>query len=107
MIGNHKVWKSAPLGEVRSLQNFGDEAARARLTPAALEAVRNLADAWHATGDEMAALVGVSASTWDRISAEKWQQTLTQDQLTRVSALVGLFKGLNLLFADSMADRWP
>jgi hypothetical protein len=32
---------------------------------------------------------------------------LSQDQLTRVSALVGLFKGLALLFADDMADRWP
>jgi uncharacterized protein (DUF2384 family) len=99
--------KSASFGEVRPLQNFADEAARARLTPAALEAIRNLADAWNATGEEMAALVGVSSSTWDRIRAAKWQQTLTQDQLTRVSALIGVFKGLNLLFADAMADRWP
>ena len=93
--------------ESRPLPNFADETARARLTPAALEAVRNLADAWHATGEEMAALVGVSPSTWDRIRAAKWQQTLSQDQLTRMSALVGVFKGLNLLFADDMADRWP
>jgi uncharacterized protein (DUF2384 family) len=93
--------------EARPLQTFGDEAVRARLTPAALEAVRNLAEAWDATGEEMAALVGVSPSTWDRIRAAKWRQTLTQDQLTRISALVGVFKGLNLLFADAMADRWP
>jgi uncharacterized protein (DUF2384 family) len=32
---------------------------------------------------------------------------LSQDQLTRVSALVGTFKALHLLFADAMADRWP
>jgi hypothetical protein len=94
-------------GGSRPLQNFADETARTRLTPAALEAVRNLADSWDATGEEMAALVGVSPSTWDRIRAAKWDQTLTQDQLTRVSALVGVFKGLNLLFADNMADRWP
>lgn len=104
---SRKVSKSQPTTEVRPLQTFADEAARSRLTPAALEAVRNLADAWHATGDEMAALVGVSPSTWDRISAAAWQQTMTQDQLMRVSALVGVFKGLNLLFANSMADRWP
>jgi hypothetical protein len=24
-----------------------------------------------------------------------------------VSALIGIYKGLHLLFADSMADRWP
>jgi hypothetical protein len=91
----------------RPLQNFADEKARVRLTPAALEAVRNLAGRWNATGEEMAALVGVSGSTWDRIRADKWNQALSQDQLTRVSALVGVFKGLNLLFADQMADKWP
>jgi uncharacterized protein (DUF2384 family) len=91
----------------RRLQQFSDEKDRARLTPAALEAIRNLASAWNATGDEMSALMGVSSSTWDRIRAAKWDQTLSQDQLTRVSALVGIFKGLNLLFADQMADRWP
>ena len=31
---------------------------------------------------------------------------MSQDQLTRVSALVGLFKGLHLLFADATADEW-
>jgi uncharacterized protein (DUF2384 family) len=54
----------------------------------------------------MAALVGVSESTWDRIKAANWNQTLSQDQMMRVSALIGIFKGLHLLFADSMADRW-
>jgi hypothetical protein len=38
--------------------------------------------------------------------AGKWESSLSQDQLTRVSAVVGVFKGLNLLFADDMADRW-
>src|SRR6185312_9194000 len=88
-------------------RTFADANERARLTPTALKATRNLAAAWRLTGDDAAALVGVSPSTWDRISAEGWKQTLTQDQLTRISALVGIFKGLHLLFADDMADRWP
>ena len=88
-------------------QTFADATERTRLTPTALKAIRNLAAAWRVTGDEAAALVGVSPSTWDRISAGGWKQTLTQDQLTRISALVGIFKGLHLLFADDMADRWP
>jgi hypothetical protein len=49
----------------------------------------------------------VSGSTWERIKRGAWDQTLNQDQLTRVSAMVGVFKGLHLVFADSMADRWP
>lgn len=89
------------------VQTFARDADRERLTPAALEAVRRLVAAWKLTGEEAAALLGVSASTWDRIKAGTWRQALSQDQFTRVSALVGVFKGLHLLFADDMADRWP
>jgi hypothetical protein len=89
-----------------ALQTFAAEDDRARLTPAALMAVRNLARAWKLTGTEAAALVGVSETTWDRIKAGAWRQTLSQDQMVRVSAMIGLFKGLHLLFADDMADRW-
>jgi hypothetical protein len=88
-------------------QTFARSTERARLTPTALKAIKSLAAAWRLTGNDAAALVGVSPSTWDRISAAGWKQTLTQDQLTRISALVGIFKGLHLLFADDMADRWP
>ena len=87
-------------------QTFASEADRERLTPAGLRAVRKVVEQWKLKGHEAAALLGVSTSTWDRMSAEKWDSSLTQDQLTRVSALVGVFKGLHLLFADGMADRW-
>lgn len=94
-------------GPPRPLQTFAEEHDRERLTPAALEGIRNLAGAWRLTTEEAAALLGVSTTTWDRIRRKGWHQTLSQDQLTRVSALIGVFKGLNLLFADDMADRWP
>jgi hypothetical protein len=87
-------------------QTFSDEGDRSRLTPAAIMALRNLARAWRLTGAEAASLVGVSETTWDRIKAGAWKQTLSQDQLMRVSAMIGVFKGLHLLFADDMADRW-
>ena len=54
----------------------------------------------------MATLLGVSPSTWDRIKGNAWGQALSQDQLTRASAMIGVFRGLHLLFADGMADRW-
>jgi hypothetical protein len=86
--------------------SFADEEDRARLSPAALAAMKGIAAHWHLRGDEVAALLGVSPSTWDRMAAGKWGQSLSQDQLTRVSAIVGTFKALHLLFADDMADRW-
>lgn len=87
-------------------QTFADETDRVRLTPAALEALRSLATAWKLTSQEAADLISVSVSTWERIRASSWKQSLSQDQLMRVSALVGIYKGLHLLFADAMADRW-
>ena len=87
-------------------QTFADESDRKRLTPTAVRAVKKVAEHWRLTGHEASLLLGVSPSTWDRMSAGKWGNSLSQDQLTRVSAIVGVFKGLHLLFADSMADRW-
>ena len=89
------------------MQTFAAEPDRARLTPAASKAVVRLTGAWDITNGQAAALLGVSDSTWDRIKAGKWDGVLSQDQLTRASALIGIFKGLHLLFADAMADRWP
>lgn len=93
----------APTG----LQTFAGDGDRSRLTGAAVKAVLRLAEAWGASNAEGAALLGVSESTWDRMKAGTWEGSLSQDQLTRASALIGLFKGLHLLFANDMADRWP
>lgn len=73
----------------------------------AIKAFRRLAEHWKLGNAEAAALLGMSPSSWDRIKAGRQAGPLSQDQLTRISALVGVFKGLHLLFADSMADRWP
>ena len=87
-------------------QNFAAESDRERLSPTAVRAIKKVAEQWGIKGAEVAALLGVSTSTWDRMSAGNWEGALSQDQLTRISAIVGLFKGLHLLFADEMADRW-
>src|SRR4029077_9792753 len=88
------------------LQTFSQEHDRARLSEVALKAYVAVAKHWQLTNDEAAHLLGVSPSTWDRVKRGH-RFTLNQDQLTRVSTLVGLYKGLHLLFSDEMADRWP
>jgi hypothetical protein len=89
------------------IQTFSVEADRERLTKVALKAFSRVAEVWGLTNGESAALLGVSLSTWERIKRGERASDLSQDQLTRVSALIGIFKGLHLLFADDMADRWP
>jgi len=91
----------------QELQTFAHPDDRERLSPPALRAYKSLAAKWKLSGEEAAALLGVSGSTWDRIKrGDRDDVALSQDQLTRVSALVGVFKGLALLFADDMAVRW-
>lgn len=90
-----------------AIQTFSDTDSRARLSGTAAKAFVRLAKQWGLSNGESAALLGVSPSTWDRIKRGDRAEALSQDQLTRVSALVGTFKGLRLLFADAMADRWP
>ncbi|MBP1850335.1 antitoxin Xre-like helix-turn-helix domain-containing protein [Rhizobium halophytocola] len=87
-------------------QGFAAEQDRQRLSKTALKAYRRLAGQWKLTGAQAAALLGVSTSTWERMKPEAGAKTLSQDQMTRISVLTGIYKGLHLLFADDMADRW-
>ena len=90
-----------------ALQTFSDAESRTRLSATAAKAFTRLARHWSLSNAEAAALLGVSQSTWERLKRGGRSEPLSQDQLTRVSALVGTFKALHLLFADAMADRWP
>lgn len=98
---------SQALVDVAQRQDFSQEADRARLSKVALKAYRRLVVQWGLTGLQASALLDVSMSTWERLKQQDKDKALSQDQLTRISALVGIYKGLHLLFADEMADRWP
>ena len=87
--------------------NLADAATRERLTPAAVDGVVRLAEIWRLTSAEICALLGgVSERTWFRMKKGEWSGALSQDTLTRVSALVGIFKGLRLLFSEPLSDEW-
>ena len=88
------------------LDAFDAYADRIRQTTPALVALRGLARAWDLSRAEAAAMAGVSRRNWDRIEAGTWSETLSHDQLQRISAMLGVHRGLHLLFADDMADRW-
>ena len=86
-------------------QTFAAESDRARLSEVAVKAFIALSKAWELSNAEASALLGVSPSTLDRMK-RGYRPTLSQDQLTRVSALIGIYKGLHLLFVDETADEW-
>lgn len=91
----------------REPQSFASEPDRARLSQAGITAFRSVVGVWDISNVDAAALLAVSVSTWERMRKPEWHGSLNQDQLTRVSAIVGILKGLRLLFADKLADEWP
>jgi uncharacterized protein (DUF2384 family) len=80
---------------------------RAEVDAVAVKALIRLAAAWRIRNVEAAELAGVSARTFERMKAGTWSGRLSKDQLQRISALVGLYKGLHLYFSDDLADEWP
>jgi len=103
----HSLQPAIDVAPPPELPNLADPATRVRLTPAAVTAIARLADIWKLTGAEICALLGdVSDRTWFRMKKSEWSGTLSQDALTRISALIGIFKGLQLLFSAPLCDEW-
>ncbi len=101
------VGPAPELGPLSTPPNLADALTRERLTAAAVSGVVRLADIWRLTGAEVCALLGnVSERTWFRMKKGEWSGALSQDTLTRVSVLFGVFKGLRLLFSEPLSDEW-
>jgi hypothetical protein len=84
-----------------------DPKVRERMSPAAVKLFMRLSNLWRLAVDQRRALLGdISRPTY-----HNWQRgkvgTLSRDQLERISLVLGIYKGLKLLFADeASATRW-
>src|SRR5260221_1961066 len=81
-------------------------AARERLSGSALKAFFNIIERWGVRDEDARALLGgVSNGPY-----YKWKKAparlLDADVLTRISYLIGIFKALNILYGESLADEW-
>ena len=72
-----------------------------------VKAVVRVADAWSLSNAEAASLFDVPTATWSRMKAGSFRGTLDQDKMMRASLLVGIFKGLRLLFNGPLQKAWP
>ena len=82
------------------------ERSAADVQAVALKAFSRIADAWALTAREAAALADMSVSTWKRAIKPGYSGELTRDQMLRLSALVGLYKSLELYFNPPLARQW-
>jgi uncharacterized protein (DUF2384 family) len=82
------------------------ERAEADYQTVGLKAFARVADLWGLSVRQAAALADMSESTWKRAKSPGYAGRLSKDQLLRLSALVGLYKALEIYFGDDLARRW-
>jgi hypothetical protein len=90
-----------------SADNRRDPKVRRQLSGPAMRTFLNIADAWKLTGDEQRALLGwPPESTFYKYKAGQ-VATLPYDMLMRISLVLGIYKGLHILYPEaSLANSW-
>ena len=92
--------------DLRKMPDLADPGTRRRLSPAAITAFLKIMELWEIKNEQaMALLGGISNGKFHELKKSR-RATLTQDELTRVSYLIGIFKALNILFSRKLANQW-
>ena len=79
---------------------------QARLSPSAIKGFFRLARTWKLRDEDARQLLGgISNGAFYHLKGGKTKK-LDQDQLTRVSLVLGIFKALNILYSENLADAW-
>jgi hypothetical protein len=79
---------------------------RERLSPAAIRAFFNIMDRWGARDEDARLLLGGMSNGPYYDMKKNAERTLDPDRLTRISYLIGVFKALNILYSEKLADSW-
>jgi uncharacterized protein (DUF2384 family) len=92
--------------DLRKLPDLADPATRSRLSPSAITAFFAVVEKWQLRNEDAMSLLG-GASNGRYFELKKNRKgLLSQDELTRISLLIGIFKALNILFNQRLANRW-
>jgi len=86
--------------------DFSRKDNRVRLSPAAVKGLLRLARRWQLRDDDVRALLGGMSNGSFYALKSHGAKILDEDQLTRISILIGIFKALNILYSPKLADAW-
>lgn len=79
---------------------------RTRLSPAAIKALLRIAEHWKLRDNDTRSLLGgISSGSFYGLKSRA-TKTLDEDQLTRASLVIGIYKALNILYGQKLADAW-
>jgi hypothetical protein len=94
-------YEPSPVVDIASKQE------RERLSPAALRAFFNIMDRWGVRDDDARQLLGgVTNGPYYEMKKNADDRVLDIDKLLRISYLIGIFKDLNILHSQTLADEW-
>ncbi len=79
---------------------------RERLSAPALKAFFNIMARWQVRDEDARALLGGVSNGPFYEMKRKPDRLLDTDRLTRISYLIGIFKALNILHSEHLADEW-
>ena len=87
--------------------DLSDKQVQKRLSPAARKAFFKVTNAWKIRDEEAKQLLGgISNGAFYQLKGGELRTPLDQDRLVRVSLMVGIFKALNILYSQKLADAW-
>ena len=87
--------------------DLASKAQRERLSPSALKAFFNIVDRWSVRDEDARQLLGgVTNGPYYAMKKNPDGRVLDADWLLRISYLIGIFKAVNILRGQPLADDW-
>jgi hypothetical protein len=93
-------YQPSPLVDLTSKQE------RERLSPAAVRTFFNVMTRWNIRDEDARVLLGGMSNGPFYDMKKSPERVLDADRLTRISYLIGIFKALNILYSETLADKW-
>ena len=88
------------------LVDLSSKEERERLSPAAVRTFFNIMARWNIRDEDARVLLGGMSNGPFYEMKKNPERVLDADRLTRISYLVGIFKALNILYSEKLADKW-
>jgi hypothetical protein len=92
--------------ELAPLIDLSDRTERERLSGAGLTAFFAIMQRWKIRDEDARRLLGTMSNGSFYELKKDHGRLLDEDRLRRVSYLIGVFKALNILYGEALADRW-
>lgn len=93
-------YQPSPLADLASKDQ------REQLSPAAIRTFFNIMTRWDIRDEDARMLLGGVSNGPFYDMKKNPDRVLDTDKLTRISYLIGIFKALNILYSEKLADKW-